>query len=299
MSDNLTPNPKCSNCKCYWKPTDDDIRPSGLYFKTCVKCRDNAKKYKCIHDKHKSQCKECGGGGICIHDKHKSRCRDCGGSGICIHDKHKSTCKECGGSGICIHNKQKSRCKECGGGSICIHNKRKSQCKDCGGSSFCIHDKQKSTCKDCKGSSICIHNKIKSTCKDCDLPRYLISIQRGNIYRCLKSSNLSKTKPSIEYLGCNAEYFIEFFKKKMDIWNITQSNIMTWENIHIDHIKPVSLFNLDDEDEFLSCCHYTNLQPLIGVDNLEKHNKWKDNDNEFWITNIKDNDDYNDIYIPI
>ena len=36
---NITPNPKCSKCKCYWKPTDDDIRPSGLHFKTCVKCR--------------------------------------------------------------------------------------------------------------------------------------------------------------------------------------------------------------------------------------------------------------------
>ena len=49
--------------------------------------------------------------------------------------------------------------------------------------------------------------------------------------------------------------------------------LMTWDNIHIDHIKPISVFNLDDEEEFLDCCHYTNLQPLLAVDNLEKFNK--------------------------
>jgi hypothetical protein len=103
---------------------------------------------------------------------------------------------------------------------------------------------------------------------------------------------------SIEYLGCSREYLIEYFKKKMDNWNLTQAIEMTWDNIHIDHIKPVSSFNLNDEEEFLSCCNYTNLQPLIAVDNLEKSDKWNDSSNEFWLNNIKDNDDYADIYIP-
>jgi hypothetical protein len=39
---------------------------------------------------------------------------------------------------------------------------------------------------------------------------------------------------------------------------------MEWDNIHLDHIKPVSKFNLDDETEFLDCCHYTNFQPLLA-----------------------------------
>ncbi len=43
---------------------------------------------------------------------------------------------------------------------------------------------------------------------------------------------------------------------------------MTFNNIHIDHIKPVSRFNLQNEDEFLDCCHCTNLQPLLALDNL-------------------------------
>jgi hypothetical protein len=40
-----TPNPKCSGCKCYWKPDETDIKTSGLYFKTCKKCRKNQTDY--------------------------------------------------------------------------------------------------------------------------------------------------------------------------------------------------------------------------------------------------------------
>ena len=72
---------------------------------------------------------------------------------------------------------------------------------------------------------------------------------------------------------------------------------MTFENIHIDHIKPVSKFNLDDEDEFLDCCHYSNLQPSLKTTNLEKSNKWSSKNDKYWIDNIKGKD-YHEIYIP-
>lgn len=39
MEQQLTPNPKCPRCKCYWKPDETDIKSSGLYYKTCKKCR--------------------------------------------------------------------------------------------------------------------------------------------------------------------------------------------------------------------------------------------------------------------
>ena len=34
-----TPNPKCNLCRCYWKPDETDIKPSGLVAKTCKRCR--------------------------------------------------------------------------------------------------------------------------------------------------------------------------------------------------------------------------------------------------------------------
>lgn len=50
---------------------------------------------------------------------------------------------------------------------------------------------------------------------------------------------------------------------------------MTWENWtktgwHIDHIKPLSSFNLTDRSQFMKACHYTNLQPLWAEENLKK-----------------------------
>ncbi len=227
----------------------------------------------------------------CEHNKRKSYCKECGGSQICEHNRIKSSCKECGGSQICEHNKLKSYCKECGGGSICQHNKQKSSCQNCGGISICEHSRTKSRCIECGGSGICEHNRRKSSCKDCNPINCLVSLQRSSIRRMLLSGNLTKLKPTIEYLGCSAEYFLEYLKNKM-------IDGMTFNNIHIDHIKPVSRFNLQNEDEFLDCCHYTNLQPLLVEDNLIKHNKWNDTNEEFWRTNIKGKE-YLQIYNPL
>ena len=90
-------NPKCGACKCYWKPEDTDIKPSGLYYKCCKKCRVNAvdrkNKTKCEHNKIKSQCKECGGSLYCTQKKRKNYCKECGGSQICVHGRQKRCCK--------------------------------------------------------------------------------------------------------------------------------------------------------------------------------------------------------------
>ena len=61
---------------------------------------------------------------------------------------------------------------------------------------------------------------------------------------------------------------------------------MTFENIHIDHIKPISKFDFEHHEEFLKCCHYSNLQPLLAIDNMNKFNKWTDDDEIFWNENI-------------
>jgi hypothetical protein len=261
-----TPNPKCTRCKCYWKPDENDVKINGLVCKTCKKCRERKKKFD---DENK-----------CIHNKRKEICCKCDGSAFCIHNKHKVICRNCNGSALCIHNKQKATCRECNGNAFCIHNKRKSRCIECDGSAFCIHNRQ------------------KSNCKDCNFKLYLVGLQRKQINRCFKQSALEKTKHSIEYLGCNPEELITIFNKKMQYFNtyIATDTLMTWDNIHIDHIKPVSSFNLDDEEEFLDCCHYSNLQPLIVKDNLEKHNKWDENKQKYWEDNIRGKE-YIEIYM--
>jgi hypothetical protein len=207
---------------------------------------------------------------------------------ICKHNRDKQECKTC--KSYCQHNKQKATCRECGGSIFCIHDKRKARCRECDGSSFCIHNKFKATCRECDGSSFCQHNKRKSDCQICEPIKYLVNLQRTHIRNIMQQSNLKKTQPSIEYLGCSAIYFKEYISKKM-------TAEMTFENIHYDHIKPVSVFDLNDPDELLKCCHYTNFQPLLATDNLEKSNKWNDECEAFWRQNICGKE-YLEIYNP-
>ena len=289
MSGTLNPTLNCSNCKKNWNPDNTDIKPSGIHCKTCKICREKDKKRR---NKNKIINTNNPNGTNNITDtnnpnKTNSPNKTNDINNITDTNNHNNTNDTNTTVKIIKGNK-----------TICEHHTIKRQCKLCKGGAFCEHNRRKAECRDCKGSQICIHNKNTRNCKVCNLPLYLVNIQRKNIKRCIKLSTLSKTKHSIEYLGCDIEYFIQFFKKKMDNFNLYSEVQISWDNIHIDHIKPVNVFNLDDEEEFLACCHYTNLQPLIAVDNLEKSNKWNTKANEHWLKNIKNNAVYSDIYIP-
>ena len=57
---------------------------------------------------------------------------------------------------------------------------------------------------------------------------------------------------------------------------------MKEQGFHLDHIKPISKFNLEDKEQIKKCCHYSNIQPLLAIDNLSKSNKWSEEDEEEW-----------------
>ena len=140
-------------------------------------------------------------------------------------------------------------------------------------------------------NAFCEHQKIKRNCSECNLTWYLVNLQRNNLRRILKSSNTKKIKSTLDYLGCGAEYFKNYIQSKM-------TAEMTWENIHLDHIKPINSFNLEDHVEFLECCHYTNFQPLLAADNLSKSDNWSEEDDAFWRENIC-GQEYLPLYMPV
>ncbi len=72
-------------------------------------------------------------------------------------------------------------------------------------------------------------------------------------------------------LGCTSEELVAYLESQF-------SPGMCWENYglygwHIDHIKPLSSFDLTDKVQYSQACRYTNLRPLWAQDNLKKGKK--------------------------
>lgn len=78
-----------------------------------------------------------------------------------------------------------------------------------------------------------------------------------------------KVGSAVKDMGCTAEEAVRYLASRF-------SEGMTWENHgkwHIDHIIPLSSFNLLDRNEYLKAVHHTNLQPLWAEENMKKHDK--------------------------
>jgi hypothetical protein len=85
--------------------------------------------------------------------------------------------------------------------------------------------------------------------------------------------NCFKSGSAVSDLGCSIEELKVHLESKF-------KPSMTWENRgfngwHIDHIRPLSSFNLSNRDELLLACNYKNLQPLWAKDNLSKGSKYE------------------------
>ncbi len=87
---------------------------------------------------------------------------------------------------------------------------------------------------------------------------------RTRISTALKRGD--KRVSAVKDLGCSIDELKDYLE------SLFQPG-MTWNNYgqwHIDHIIPLSSFNLQNEEEFKKACHFSNLQPLWAVDNIRK-----------------------------
>lgn len=105
-----------------------------------------------------------------------------------------------------------------------------------------------------------------------DLNYRLRTIVRTRIKNALK--NNLKSKRSAELLGIGLDDYKKYLEAKFTSDPIT-GEVMNWNNWnftgwHIDHIKPLASFNLEDKSEQEKAFHYTNTQPLWSLDNLRK-----------------------------
>jgi hypothetical protein len=115
-----------------------------------------------------------------------------------------------------------------------------------------------------------IHQRINKYSKERynnDVVYRINRLCRGMVQRALNSF---KSERTMAYFMCSLTEFKYHIER---LWLPG----MTWDNRgngpgkwNIDHIIPVSFFNMTDEVEKYMCCRWQNLQPLWWKDNMKK-----------------------------
>ena len=91
---------------------------------------------------------------------------------------------------------------------------------------------------------------------------------RGRIWSTLKGNYEDRGGSAKKLLGCSIYQFKQHLESKFQPG-------MTWENWsqegwHIDHIIPLSSFDLTDPEQCKIAFHYSNQQPLWAFENRSK-----------------------------
>ena len=87
---------------------------------------------------------------------------------------------------------------------------------------------------------------------------------RTTIYMAFRKSGYKKSAASESLLGCTMDEFKAYIQSQFEP-GMTFDNYGEW---HIDHKVPLKLAQSIEEIAALN--HYTNLQPLWAIDNLQK-----------------------------
>jgi uncharacterized protein (DUF983 family) len=111
------------------------------------------------------------------------------------------------------------------------------------------------------------YNRLK--CRDCerdDPIEKFKRVVRCRIYIALKTK---KNMNTIEYLGLSSTEYLK--------WMLTYNEKYTLDNRgkewHIDHVIPLSKFNLENIDDQMIAFNWRNTMPLLAKNNLSKNNK--------------------------
>lgn len=95
----------------------------------------------------------------------------------------------------------------------------------------------------------------------------LIHNIRSRLRKALKGQG--RDKGILILLGCSSNELKSYLESKF-IPGMSWDNYGEW---HMDHIIPLSVFDLSNKEELKKACHYSNLQPLWAEDNIKKSNK--------------------------
>ena len=251
---------------------ETDTKPEND--KHCSKCGENKTEDKFI--KNKNICKDCRNirskehyNSINIVPNSNQECNTCYETKPLTEIvKNRTICKDC--HNLKRRNKYSSdeehRLKLIQQASVFKHNKvierQKIKLEEIG-----EDNKKCSVCFTIKNKCKFRYNRLK--CRDCERDDPVEKFKRNvrsRIYIALKKH---KELHTIQYLGCSSSEYLQ--------WLTTYNEIYTLENRgkewHIDHVIPLSHFNLENIDEQIIAFNWRNTMPLSAKENLSKNSK--------------------------
>ena len=182
--------------------------------------------------------------------------------------KNRIICKACNNSNRRnkYHTEEDTRFKIIKQASVLKHNKvierQQLKLKEIG-----EDNKKCSICFTIKDKCKFRYNRLK--CRDCERDDPIEKFKRAvrcRIYIALKTK---KNMNTIEYLGLSSTEYLK--------WMLTYNEKYTLDNRgkewHIDHVIPLSKFNLENIDDQMIAFNWRNTMPLLSKDNLSKNNK--------------------------
>ena len=98
-----------------------------------------------------------------------------------------------------------------------------------------------------------------------DINYRLIKNTRCRIYHALNSK--TKSSSTVDVLGTD----IETYKKWIE-WQMTPE--MNWTNIELDHVKPICMFDVSNNEQLKETFSWRNTQPLLKHDHHQKGTKF-------------------------
>jgi len=98
-------------------------------------------------------------------------------------------------------------------------------------------------------------------------PVFRLTMNLRNRLRKVLRQPKNRTTKKLNRIGCSRSELRDYLESKF-------YDGMTWENYGkhwvVDHIKPISSFDLTNEAERNLACNYLNLQPLLKRHNEDK-----------------------------
>lgn len=129
------------------------------------------------------------------------------------------------------------------------------------------NNKKCSCCDAIKPKENFRYNRLK--CRHCERDDPVDKFKRSVRSRIYIALQQNKEKHTIEYLGTSSSEYLQWIASYDDKCNLANRG----KDWHIDHVIPLSRFNLDDEAEQLIAFNWRNTMPLSVKENLSKNNK--------------------------